>query len=114
MIRTIGGKLILGLRLTGQHRGTFRKNSPANSMSPKESGRATPSTAKSLTKKWRTTMLFNTAWNKTPEVQPQSDLLSTASLVAWLEKQPAGNCYSYSSPYYCLLAKYFMDHGKHG
>ena len=58
-------------------------------------------------------MLFNTAWNKNPEVQPQSDLLSTASLVAWLEKQPVNKIYDYNLPYGCLLARYFREHGHH-
>lgn len=56
-------------------------------------------------------MLFNTAWNKTPEVKPVGDLLSTARLQAWLEKQPAGQYYTYSSPYFCLLANYLKAHG---
>ena len=58
-------------------------------------------------------MLFNVAWLKKPvEVQSQSDLLSTASLVAWLEKQPASATYDYSHPHACLLAKYFRAHGE--
>lgn len=57
-------------------------------------------------------MLFNTAWNKTPEVKSVDEMLSTANLVAWLEKQPAGEAYSYNSPSCCLLAKYFRAHGE--
>lgn len=57
-------------------------------------------------------MLFNTAWNKTTEVKLQPELLSTSSLVAWLEKQPASQGYDYNSPHSCLLAKYFYAHGE--
>lgn len=56
-------------------------------------------------------MLFNTAWNKTPEVQPQSDILSTARLIAWLKKQPADAAYNYDNPSKCLLAQYFNQSG---
>lgn len=56
-------------------------------------------------------MLFNTAWNKTPEVKPVDEMLSTANLVAWLEKQPADKSYDYESPHHCLLAQYFHQHG---
>lgn len=59
-------------------------------------------------------MLFNIAWNKTPEVKPMDEMLSTANLVAWLEKQPAGESYLYSNPYYCLLGKYFRANGELG
>lgn len=53
-------------------------------------------------------MLFNTAWLNRPD---KSDMLSTTNLVEWLEKQPAGGTYDYGSPYSCLLAKYFYNHG---
>ena len=60
-------------------------------------------------------MLFNTAWQKkSVEVQPQPDLLSTDSLMAWLEQQPAGEAYAYRDPHRCLLARYFESHGKVG
>ena len=60
-------------------------------------------------------MLFNLAWQKKPveaqPVQPVDDLLSTASLMAWLEKQPASEVYPYENPYRCLLGEYFHAHG---
>lgn len=57
-------------------------------------------------------MLFNTAWQKkSVEVQPQPDLMSTASLVAWLEKKPADKAYSYRTGDSCLLAQYFRESG---
>jgi hypothetical protein len=56
--------------------------------------------------------LFNTAWNKTPEVKPVAEMLSTTNLAAWLEKQPADEAYDYKNPYACLLVKYFRAHGE--
>lgn len=58
-------------------------------------------------------MLFNTAWNKQKtEVQPQVDIMSTASLIAWLEKQPTDGTYPFNDPYRCLLAQYLHENGK--
>lgn len=37
--------------------------------------------------------------------------LSTESLVAWLEKQPAEGRYDFRNPYNCLLCQYFRDMG---
>lgn len=60
-------------------------------------------------------MLFNTAWLKKPvEVQPLADLLSTAKLKAWLEKQPINKVYNYGDPMSCLLAQYVEAHGHTG
>lgn len=42
---------------------------------------------------------------------PKADVLSTASLIAWLEQKPADGSYDYMKPYSCLLAQYFADHG---
>jgi len=56
-------------------------------------------------------MLFNTGWNKSTEEQPKLDVMSTASLVAWLKKQPAIAAYDYYNPNSCLLAQYFRENG---
>ncbi len=46
-------------------------------------------------------MLYDPKWNAT----------SIASLVAWLEKQPADKSYSYGHCGRCLLAQYFTAQG---
>ena len=40
-----------------------------------------------------------------------ADPFSLESLVAWLEKQPAGQTYCYTDHGYCLLGQYFAAHG---
>lgn len=48
-------------------------------------------------------MLYDPKW----EVQTKADPLSLDSLIAWLEKQPAGKTYCYADSGHCLLSQYF-------
>lgn len=45
---------------------------------------------------------------------PKADVLSTASLIEWLEQKPADGSYDYMKPYSCLLAQYFREKGFDG
>jgi hypothetical protein len=53
-------------------------------------------------------MLFNKSTG-----MPKPDVLSTASLIAWLEGKVAGypSYYSYTDSRHCLLSQYFKDQG---
>jgi len=44
---------------------------------------------------------------------PKPDVLSTDSLIGWLEGKVAGyiDTYRYTDSRYCLLSQYFQDHG---
>lgn len=52
-------------------------------------------------------MLYNTQWEKKPAFDP----LSFASLIAWLEKQPADKTYDYVDCTECLLSQYYTAMG---
>src|SRR6266478_2530436 len=56
-------------------------------------------------------MLFNKSTG-----MPKPDVLSTASLIAWLEGKVADHThtYRYMNNRHCLLAQYFEDHGFKG
>lgn len=53
-------------------------------------------------------MLYDPKWEKT---ETKADPFSLESLIAWLEKQPAGRSYSYTCNGHCLLAQYFTAAG---
>lgn len=48
-------------------------------------------------------MLFNPDWKK-PETKP--DVFSLASLIRWLEKQPADRAYDYHDIFGCIVCQY--------
>lgn len=52
-------------------------------------------------------MLYDPKW----EVKTKPDVFSLASLIAWLEKQPATNEYCYMDTGLCLLGRYFTAMG---
>ena len=52
-------------------------------------------------------MLFNPDWSKT---ETKADPFKLETLIAWLEKQPAGT-YDYTCCKSCLLCQYFTDNG---
>lgn len=54
-------------------------------------------------------MLFNQSTGK-----PKADVLSTASLIAWLEQQIPSDSYRYEDSRHCVLAQYFKAHGYKG
>ena len=45
-------------------------------------------------------------------LEPKKDIFALDNLIAWLEQQPSDGTYDYSSPFSCLLARYFKDQGK--
>lgn len=49
--------------------------------------------------------------DSTGYVETKPDPFSLESLIAWLEKQPTEQTYSFISPSECLLAKYTTAHG---
>lgn len=49
-------------------------------------------------------MLYDTKWDK-----PQVDVMSTTSLIAWLERRDATETYCYYHTGECLLAQYFQE-----
>ncbi len=53
-------------------------------------------------------MLYDPKWQK-PETKV--DPLSLASLIAWLEQQPADKAYCFKDLGGCLLHQYFSAHG---
>lgn len=52
-------------------------------------------------------MLFDPKWG----VEVKADPFSLESLIAWLERQPAGKSYRYTCNGNCLLAQYFTAAG---
>jgi hypothetical protein len=54
-------------------------------------------------------MLFNQSTGK-----PKADVLSTASLIAWLEQQVPSDRYNYEDSRCCVLAQYFKAQGYKG
>lgn len=52
-------------------------------------------------------MLFDPKW----EVEVRADPFSLESLIAWLEKQPAGATYDYCDSQACLIAQYLKAQG---
>lgn len=55
-------------------------------------------------------MLYDPKWEK-PAEQKVADPMSLASLIAWLERQPARKTYNYICNGHCLLAQYFTAMG---
>ena len=55
-------------------------------------------------------MLFNEKWSES-KVTPQTDILSTESLIRWLEKRPRSRRYDYCNARHCLLCQYLRDSG---
>jgi hypothetical protein len=54
-------------------------------------------------------MLYDPKWEQ--QAETKADPFSLASLIAWLEQQPAAEMYCYRENGDCLLAQYFIAHG---
>jgi len=52
-------------------------------------------------------MLYDPKW----DADTKADPFSLASLIAWLEKQPPGKTYCYTSNGKCMIARYLINLG---
>lgn len=54
-------------------------------------------------------MLYDPKWDK--QTETKADPLQLGTMIAWLEKQPAGKTYCYVDSGGCLLQQYYTAHG---